>query len=41
MQSKCEEDICNIMYVVHGDKEYLLGLDAREALGIILIKPEG
>ena len=41
MQSKCEEDICTILYVVQEDKESLLGLDAREALGIILIKPEG
>ena len=40
-QAECRESVCTMIYVVRGALEFLLGLSAGEALGIISIRPEG
>ena len=41
MQAKFREDIWTMLYMVQRAEKSLLGLDAKEVLGIILIDTEG
>ena len=41
LQAECGESVCTMIYVVKGPYESATGFSAGEALGIILIRPEG